>query len=142
MAAWSRDDTAHLEVIENRPGVSWLVPYLTDVHERLDVRLVVDSGSPAKDVTRALQAARVPVTEMSTGDYAAACGRFTTAVLDRALVVQPDPVLDLAVTAAERRNIGDRWVWDRRRAIDLSPLTAATVAAWPALAPTHDPMLI
>jgi hypothetical protein len=143
VASWmGEDDRARVEVVANRPGVTWLVRYLADVWERLGARPHVDSGSPARDVTRALQNSGIPVVELSTGDYAAACARFTTAALNQQLLVRPDPVLDVAVAAGERRNIGDRWVWDRRRALDLSPLTAATVAAWPVLTPNAEPLLL
>ena len=143
VASWT--DTkghARLEVVEHRPGVRWLADYLTDVHQRLGPPLMADSGSPARDIIRALQSARVPVTELPTGDYAAACARFVEAVVDRVVHVRPDPVLDTAVTAARRRNVGDRWLWDRRTRTDISALTAATGAAWPALAPTAEPLLI
>jgi hypothetical protein len=41
------------------------------------------------------------------------------------------PVLDLAVAGATRRELGDRWLWNQETAsVDISPLVAVTLAAW------------
>lgn len=38
--------------------------------------------------------------------------------------------LDRAVAAATRRDVGDRWLWGRRKSGDICSLEAATLAAW------------
>jgi hypothetical protein len=83
----------------------------------------------------------VPVVELTAGDWIAACARFTTAVLDGRLVVRNDPTLTTAVLTAERRRIGERWVWDRSRP-DAPALTAATMATWQALEPAPKPVFL
>jgi hypothetical protein len=48
----------------------------------------------------------------------------------------PDPDLDVAVAGASKRARGDAWVWDRRSsAVDVSPLSAVTLARWGAVGP-------
>lgn len=140
---WRGDDgKVRVEVVEHRPGVLWLVDYLLDVHQRYETRPKCDTATPARDVVKALDRRGVKVDELTTPDYAASCARFVTAAVAGDLIVRPDPALDAAVAVAERRNIGDRWVWDRRRAVDMSPLTSATVATWHALMPNREAVIV
>lgn len=141
VASWTVGDTLHLEVIAHRPGTAWMADYLADLYQRRRPVLLADTATPARDVVRALQARRVPVTELSTGDYTAACAELLTATTEGTATHRPDPVLDLAVAAARRRPVGDRWVFDRRAAADISPLTAAAVAHWQARRPPAAPVL-
>lgn len=143
-AAWVSGGRVRLEIVANQPGVSWLVEYLTDVAARIDVTLATDSSSPASDVTEALERSGHTVRALSTPEYAAACGRFATMVKDRELLAQPDPMLDVAVLGASRRSVADRWVWDRRTELDVSTLTAGTVAAfeaWQGARTLSEPMI-
>lgn len=143
VAAWADDTgTAHLEVVAQRPGTAWLADYLADLWRRRRPHLVVDSGSPARDVTRALQARRVKVEELPTGDYTAACAELVTETHAATVGHRPDVALDAAVAAARKRPIGDRYVIDRRVAVDVSPLTAAAAALYRTRRPPAPPVMI
>lgn len=142
VAAWVDDDQAHLEVIAHRPGVTWLLDYLTDLHRRRRPTLATDTATPAKDITSALRTRRVQVTEVGTPDYTAACAELAAAVTTGTVDHPDDPALTAAVRAARSRPIGDRWVFDRRTAHDLSPLAAAAVAHWHARRPVAPPVLV
>jgi hypothetical protein len=145
LAAWPDPDTPdliHLEVVDHRPGTAWMADRLADLHKRRRARLSADSASPAKDVTRQLQARKIPVTELPTGDYTAACAELATHVTAGTVTHRPDAALDLAATGARRRNIGDRWVFDRRTALDVSPITAAAVAHYQARRPARAPVMV
>lgn len=142
VACWVDNDVAHLEVIAHRPGTAWLVDHLADLYRRRRPTLVTDTATPAKDVTTALRSRRVPVTELGTPDYTAACQELATAVTHGTLTHPDDPALSSAVAAARARPVGDRWVFDRRTAHDLSPLTAAAVAHWHARRPVSPPLLV
>lgn len=63
-------------------------------------------------------------------DMAAACGGLYDAIADRAISVRRHPDLDAAVAGANRKFIGDGWVWARRGGVDVSPLVALTAGFW------------
>jgi len=142
VAAWNDDTTTHLEVVAHRPGTAWLEGFLRDLHRRRRPTLVTDTATPAKDVTTALRTARVPVVELSTPDYTAGCAELVTAVEHRTLRHDNDPALTTATHVARRRPVGDRWVFDRRTAHDIAPLTAAAAAHWHARRPARPPVLV
>jgi hypothetical protein len=58
-----------------------------------------------------------------------ACGSFSDRFERGELQIQRHPALDAALAAAEKRQVGDSWVWARRESTaDASPLIAATMA--------------
>jgi hypothetical protein len=112
-----------------------------------DGLIVIQSGSPA--------ASEIPTLEKLTAhgrkgqnrvkviaqpEMARAVGSFYDAVTARRLSHRNDPRLNDAVAAANRRLVGDIFVWERRVAEPISPLTAATLARWGVLiAPPPKP---
>ncbi len=121
----------HVEIVDYRPGTGWLVDRARELCDRWGGRLAVASGSPAASLMVDLEAAGVPVLEVSTADHAAACGRFFDRIHDQTLRHLGQLWLDDAVHGAARRPYGDAWLWARRQsAVDISPLVAATLAAW------------
>ena len=142
VAAWMVGDVVQVEVVAHRPGTAWLTDYVADLYRRRRPTLLTDTATPAKDTTRALQARKVPVTELGTPDYTAACAELATAVTQDTIRHPDDPALTSAVQSARSRPVGDRWVFDRRTAHDLSPLTATAVAHWHARRPVAPPLLV
>ena len=64
-------------------------------------------------------------------EMAAACGQFYDAVTTQALTHFDDAPLATALAGAQKRDLGDAWAWARRTVgVDISPLVAATEAAW------------
>lgn len=144
-----------VEVLEHRPGRSWLV----DVAVRLrdaGQGIAVDRRGPAAPVADQLELAGVDLLPLQGPDYAAGCqdifDRITHTVPDEAdpevMVARPririrsHEALDIAADIAGRRLLGDgAWVWSRTRSAgDLSTLEAATLAAWAVLRnPTPAP---
>lgn len=132
-AAW-RDQTGQLRVQlrAHAPGVLWLPETVGEHYSRWQpTRLAYDPGGPAgASADRLARGGRV-LMPLSTREYAAACAAFLDTVRDGGLAHDGAAPVDLAVAAADRRKIGDAWVWDRRTsAVALSPLIALTLAAW------------
>ena len=132
-AAW-RDDTGQLRVQlrAHAPGVLWLSEAVGEHYSRWSPdRLAYDPGGPAGASADRLARAGRELMPLSTREYAAACSAFLDTVRDKALAHDgAAPVAD-AVAAADRRAVGDAWVWDRRTAaVPLSPLIALTLAVW------------
>ena len=102
--------------------------------------IVIQSGSPAASEIPTLEKLttygrkdqnRVKV--IAQPEMARAVGSFYDAATARRLSHRNDQRLNLAVAAASRRQIGDIFVWERRVAESIAPLTAATLARWGAM---------
>lgn len=137
------DGAAHVEVIEYRTGISWIVEWIRRhlVADFGHVRIAVQGrGCPASstvDLLRTIDG--VEVVEVVGRDVAATCGRFYDSVMasiappgDETLRVyhRPQPVLDMAAATAQTKAMGDgAWAWDRSKSTeDISPLVACTLA--------------
>jgi hypothetical protein len=119
-----------VEVVDNRRGTGWVVSRAAALLERWGGELAVAKGSPAASLIPDLVAAGVPVCEVSSEDQIRACGQLYDAVIEGRMHHRGQPVLDVAVRGAGKRDVGDAWVWSRRRSsADISPLVAVTLAA-------------
>jgi hypothetical protein len=70
------------------------------------------------------------VVEVGGREYQQACGELLAAVEGGRIRHIDQKPLNIAVSAAGRRDVGKEggWVWVRPGAIDISPLKAATLA--------------
>lgn len=133
LAVAGRDDQGRVvvDVIDARPGVGWVtaaVRAARAAHRGIDV---VADALVAASVVAELRRARLTVVPVSGGDHARACGTFVDLLARGALVHRAQAALDDAVLGAARRPLGDAWLWSRSRSrVDISPLVAATLAAW------------
>jgi hypothetical protein len=131
IAAASRleDNRVTVEVIQHQPGASWLSTRLAELNERWQPTYVVfDRSSPAGRMAGDLRTLGLPILETDAGSYAGACGAFYDAIVDGTVCHRGQLLLDTAVAAARKRNIGDTWAWARRVGVDMTPLVAATLA--------------
>lgn len=132
VAGARNDGLGHVEVVENRKGTAWVAGRCVELlgaHE--GCRFVMDPRSPAGSLIKDLVEAKVPVEEISTQDYGRACGSFFDAVSEaKVRFPAPQPELDMALTAATVRPLGEAWAWARKSLVDISPLVAATLALW------------
>jgi hypothetical protein len=94
------------------------------------VAVVIDPRSQAGTLLRPLAEAGVLVREPSTAEVVAAHGEFLDLVNDGRLAHLDQPPLTAAVQAAQQRPLAGAAAWERRIAVDQSPLVAATLAAW------------
>ena len=77
----------------------------------------------------ALVAAGLEVEPVTTGEHCRACGIFYDSVVEGTLRHLNDTLLSAALAAAERRSVGDSWLWSRAATgADISPLVAVTLA--------------
>jgi hypothetical protein len=131
VAGYRSDRRRHIEVIDRRPGVDWVVGRMAELaHRWAPLPVVVDPASPAASLLIDLAAAGVPTETLSARDYASACGMLYDAVLAGAVAHLDQPVLNQAATLARRRVVSDAWVWARKVGADISPLVAVTLAQW------------
>lgn len=125
------DGLAHVDLIDNRQGISWLVERIVDLNAKWSpLAVVVDPASPAGAVVAELEIAGVPIVKRNVNQLATACGAFVDAVAERTVHHRGHPLMHAAVQGARKRNVGESlWAWSRKdSSTDISPLVAATLA--------------
>lgn len=147
------DGHLHGELIDHRPGTSWVVDRVVQLVERWKpFRIVVDPAGAGGSLIPELAHELVPkhyeeLTLMRARDVAHGYGLFIQHVASEPKVDLPEDVpqvsgrrlrvrdrepfaLTNAVKAAGTRRIGDGTTWDRRdgSSVDISPLVALTNA--------------
>ena len=94
------------------------------------VAVVVDGRSQSATLIRPLADAGIVVTQPATADVAVAHGEFLDLVNGGGLAHLDQPPLTAAVRAAQQRPLAGAAAWERKVAVDQSPLVAATFAVW------------
>ena len=139
VASVREDGLLHVELVAREPGTGWLaaeVKRLTDAHGPYAV--ACDGKGPHANALPELARLGVEVVELGATEAANAHAVFVTACAERTLRHINQPELTAALTGAVRRTLGDSYAWSRRSSsVDISPLVAASVAAWAAR--TIDP---
>ncbi|WP_406056243.1 terminase [Streptomyces sp. NBC_01077] len=123
----------HVEVIEHRPGMGWIVERAKELHARHKPRCwVVDAGGPAGSLIQDLaDELGVEVVQPKAREIAAATGQFYDAVAEQSISHLDQAPLAVALAGAQKRPLGDAWAWARRGVgVDISPLVAVTLARW------------
>lgn len=120
----------HVEPVEHRPGVDWIVERAAELQRKWSALFVIDRGGPAKSLIPALVAAGVKLHVIDTSQVCDAYDTIYDAVQVGGLHHMTYPELEAAVTGAIPRMIGDRKAWGRRvSAADITALEAVTFAA-------------
>jgi hypothetical protein len=138
MAGQREDGGWHVELDEQRNGVGWLPSYLEVRCQRNEIRaVVIDGASPAASIIDELKQRGIKVTTTGARDMATACGTFYDGAMDGWLHHIDQPQLNVALSVARRRSLGDAWAWNRKNAAsDITPLVACTLALWGAQSST------
>jgi hypothetical protein len=134
-ATWTTTDgVAYVDVAECRQGEpDWAVRKVADIWERNSVRaVVIDGMSAANTLIDPLRRAGVTVTVTTATQMAKACGGFYDAVMFAQMWHLNQPELNVALSVARKRRIGDGgFGWSRRDSeSDISPLVTVTLALW------------
>ena len=135
-----RDDGfVHVEVVDHRPGTSWVGDRLVELAERWGRQPVtIDPGSPAGSLVVTVRERGIDVREVSARQVVQATGQFYDLVQSGGLRHIGQAPLTAALDGATRRPLGESWTWNRRaQSVDICPLMAATLALG-ALLETHD----
>lgn len=133
LVAGHRDDgLPHIEVIDVRPGMSWVVEACIGLRDRHGCSFVVDPAGPAGPLAPDLIAEGLDVVQPKSREWVAACAGFWDALLEGRLRHRGQTQLDDAAAVALRRDVGDgAWAWARRASGgDIAALTAGTAGLW------------
>jgi hypothetical protein len=134
------DGKRHCEVIEQRDGTGWIVPYLRErVARHHPAAVLLDANGPAASLLPSLEPmlgeAGVDLVKVAGQEMAQACGGFYSGALEDDLRYLHHQRLTTALSGAKRSDRGDVWRWDRKDSrADISPLVAATLAVYGASA--------
>jgi hypothetical protein len=144
------DGLSHVEVVEHRRGTSWVVPWLKERVDRADrwspCAIVIAPSGPAGSLITEAEAVGLEILKASVRDIAHGCGALYDAaganpnVEDPAWLRHLDQVeLNAALAGAQRRDLGEGWLWTRKGlTVDISPLVSATEALWGHAARGHQ----
>lgn len=138
LAGRRADGEWHVELVDERKGTAWVVPFLVDRCKNNPIKTVVlDGVGPVASLVDELEAAKINPTVMKTPDVGVACGRLFDAVQSETVHHIDQPQLSSSLGAAAKRTIGDAgWAWSRKGSeSDITPIVSATYALWGAMAP-------
>ena len=133
VAAGREDDGARRMVVDlvwydHQRGAVARIAELAAGHD--PVCVVIDPRSHAATLLAPLAEAGVFVTSPGPADVAVAHGEFLDLVNDHGLAHLDQAPLTAAVRSAQQRPLAGAQAWERRLAVDQSPLVAATLACW------------
>ena len=139
VAGHRADGLVHVEVVDHRPGTSWVGDRLVELAERWGRQPVtIDPGSPAGSLVVTVRERGIEVREVSARQVVQATGQFYDLVQSGGLRHIGQAPLSAALDGATRRPLGESWTWNRRAtSVDICPLMAATLALG-ALLDNHD----
>lgn len=126
-------DGRYVEVVDSHEGTAWIAERVAHLCRKHDAAVAIDQRGAAASFIPILEADGVTVVKLSTADAVQACGTFFDAATEGDLVHIGDPPLDAAVEGADRRPVGEAWVWSRKTSsASIVPLNAVTFARFAA----------
>ena len=125
------DGIGHLELVEAREGVDWMVPRLIEIAGRneLAAPLCCDHRGPAGGLVPDLEDAGVEVLAASAMQVNQACASLLDGMDVKQFRHTGQAQLTAQVLQARKQPSGDAWRWSRR-GVDISGLYAITLARW------------
>lgn len=132
MAGFRADGLAHVEVIEHKENVSWVVDRMVELKQKWKpCAVVIDPAGEAGTLIDQLERAKIRVMTTTAREAAQAHGLFVESVVDsKSLRHLNQSELTSALAGATQRKLGDANAWARRGGVDISPLVAVTLALW------------
>ena len=139
LAAAAQHDLVHIKPLQYGPGTSWVADETIRLSKALGIPVVIDGRGPASSLIPDLEDA-VDLRVKTTDDVVNASAEFWSLVTEGRARHAGYPELDEAVRVAVKRPVGNRWAWGARKSEgDISPLEAATLAAWELAHPEGGP---
>lgn len=132
-AAW-RDDhgIAYVEIVEHKPGTTWLVKRLQELSQKYRVPVAHDTVGATLVEAEQLQKLRPrpKLQPLAYRDLSPGCAQIMKDINNRTLKHFNQPSLDEAVRVVVKRPIGETgYAWGRRASGgDITPIVAATFA--------------
>jgi phage terminase large subunit-like protein len=121
-----------VQVIDSGMGVAWVPERLVKLTEsRSSLPVVIDGIGPSGALIPRLEEWDLHVRTTNTREFAQSLGTFLDLVREDRLRHRGDAPLTAAIQGAATRPLSDARAWSRKASLsDVSPLVAATLAAW------------
>lgn len=141
-AGYREDGLIHGEVLVSRTGTDWVKEWFTspDAGGRFEERrldpefmgaVIQKTGAPASALIEPLESAGVNVVPWGGADLGIGTTQFYNTIRSKGLRHLNQEILNVAVSMAAVRPVGDTWYWDRRKSlVDIAGLVGLTAAAW------------
>lgn len=152
VAAERTDGRWHNELVAAARGTDWVLPWFVDPKRLIEdengpivgdgkkyrsrfVGVVIQArGAPASGLIETLRDAGVPVVELGGPDLTQAYGDYLDKLRQHRVMHRPSPALDEAAAIAQKKDLGDAWVMDRKKN-DCSAVICEVQATWGASKP-------
>ena len=132
-AGRTADGRTVVEVLAYRRGAGWIDADVRTWRRANPAGVIVADSLAAGTIADRLEAAGVDVLQTGAGQMVRACADLVDQTAGKTIAHRAQAVLDDTLAGAGRRLLGDGWAWSRRNSdTDISPLVAATLAAWAA----------
>jgi hypothetical protein len=122
------DGRTAVEILDQRQGTEWVLPFLVDLSTRNDILVVVDGFGPMSSIISPLERSGIAVEQFRVGEVVNGAALLAELVATGGLSHQRDP--RFAPATVGRRKVGDRWAFQRSGDADISPFVAASLAVW------------
>ncbi|WP_028657098.1 hypothetical protein [Nocardioides sp. J54] len=139
---WPDGDRVNLSAVDRRRGTAWIVTEAKRIKDQYGCSVAIDEKCPDATLIPALREAGVNPTVMSLDDYIEAWSDLVNRARDKTVTHQATTELDLAISVAGLRSVGDgRRVPGRVKSKgDIDMLEAAVCAMREALLNSYDPL--
>lgn len=128
------DEKHHVEIVEQRSGSFWVIPWLKERLLKWQPHAVLIDGvgpiaSMLSDIQPICESAGIDLVRVTGPEMTRSCGEFYRDCHEDNIRHLGQPLLDKALAGATRSELGDVWRWDRKDSTcDISPVVAATLA--------------
>ena len=129
-----KDEKHHVEIVEQRSGSFWVIPWLKERLLKWQPHAVLIDGvgpiaSMLSDIEPICESAGIDLIKVSGSEMTRSCGEFYRDCHEDNIRHLGQPLLSKALAGATRSELGDVWRWDRKDSdCDISPVVAATLA--------------
>lgn len=136
VVAYDVDRRTHVRMARHRLGDGWLTDELAALVQMYRVPVTYADSGPSRDIGDRLRMLGCEVRALSTRDYATACSRLHSGLVNETITHHPDLALDEAAAAASTRKMGvDSWAFTHKPGPEKSsapicPIVAAALAVW------------
>jgi len=130
--AVDRGGLPHVELADYRPRTEWMVARAVELNDRYpDSVFGAFAGGAVMALAEDFADAGLTVRTFTGHEMGLACAHLQKLVTDEGMTHSGDALFAQALEGAVKRDLGDDlWMWSRRKSTDISPIVAATGAAW------------
>lgn len=133
-AGWDHFGNLCVDVIDQRPGIDWVVSRLSELKKKhKPLAIVVDKGGAGKALEPDLNAYKLKTITLTGVEYTTACATVLNAINEGKFLHGDQETLNEAAEVARKKNVRAEkaWYWAKSSTEDfISPLISITYATF------------